>query len=138
MKSLLTDALGGIKGIDFTQLAAGPVCTMLMGDMGADVVKIESPQGDMARHLGPPWANSESVMFISMNRNKRSLTLDLKQPEGMRVFQRLVAGADAVLWHGDTDAGIGVASGVYFYRCTIERSDREGTFDQTMKMIVLR
>ena len=121
MKSLLTDALGGIKVIDFTQLAAGPVCTMLMGDMGADVVKIESPQGDMARHLGPPWANSESVMFISMNRNKRSIAIDLKQPEAIDLVWRLTRSADVVI--ESFRPGVMDRLGVGYERLRQEKSD---------------
>ena len=97
VKYMLGDALSGIKVIDFTQLAAGPVCTMLMGDMGADVVKVESPQGDMARDLGPPWAKRESVMFIAMNRNKRSIAIDLKHSRAIDLVLRMARSADVVV-----------------------------------------
>lgn len=94
---MLCDSLSGIRILDFTQLAAGPVCTMLLADMGADVIKVESPQGDLARKLGPPWAHGESVTFMAMNRNKRSIGIDLKKPEGVELVLRLVRDADVVV-----------------------------------------
>src|SRR5690606_21616472 len=79
---------------------AGPYGTMHLADLGAEVIKIEAPAagGDMARTVGPYLLGSgDSEFFQSFNRNKRSLTLDLKQPEGRRLFERLVASADAVV-----------------------------------------
>lgn len=94
---MLRESLSGVRILDFTQLAAGPTCTMLLGDMGADIIKLESPQGDLARKLGPPWSNGESVTFIAMNRNKRSLVIDLKNPAAAPLIKKLVRDVDVVI-----------------------------------------
>ncbi|MGC8782119.1 MAG: CaiB/BaiF CoA transferase family protein [Anaerolineae bacterium] len=87
--------LDGIRVIDMTEALAGPFCTMMLGDLGADVIKIERPGiGDMARGWAPPRVDGESAYFLSINRNKRSITLDLKQPEAQAILHRLVADAD--------------------------------------------
>ncbi len=78
-----TSVLEGITIIDFTQALAGPYCTMLLGDLGADVIKIERPGvGDQSRGWGPPFLEAESAYFLSCNRNKRSLTLNVASDEG--------------------------------------------------------
>lgn len=90
-------ALEDIKVVDLTRTLAGPFCTMLLGDMGADVVKIEEPsQGDETRHWTPFW-NSESTQFVTFNRNKRSVTVNLKEPEGVELVRRMAAGADVMI-----------------------------------------
>jgi crotonobetainyl-CoA:carnitine CoA-transferase CaiB-like acyl-CoA transferase len=89
--------LTGIRVVDLTRILAGPFATMLLGDAGADVIKVESPSGDDARHWGPPFAGGESAYFLSVNRNKRSLALDLSRPEGRAVLKRLLASADVVI-----------------------------------------
>jgi crotonobetainyl-CoA:carnitine CoA-transferase CaiB-like acyl-CoA transferase len=87
--------LDGIRVIDMTEALAGPFCTMLLGDLGADVIKIERPGiGDMARGWAPPRVDGESAYFLSINRNKRSITLDLKQAEAQAILHRLIADAD--------------------------------------------
>ncbi len=87
--------LSGIRVIDMTEALAGPYCTMYLGDMGADVVKIERRgQGDQTRAWGPPFIEGESAYFMSTNRNKRSLTLDVTTPEGNEIIRRLVNSAD--------------------------------------------
>src|SRR2546423_10920305 len=93
----LGDALAGLRVLDFSQVGAGPACGMLLGDMGADVVKIEPPGGDIGRKLGPPWQRGESVVSMSFNRNKRSLILNLKKPEAVALARRMAAAADVVL-----------------------------------------
>jgi crotonobetainyl-CoA:carnitine CoA-transferase CaiB-like acyl-CoA transferase len=93
----LNRALEGIKVVDFSQVGAGPACGMLLGDMGADVLKVEAPGGDIGRKLGPPWQGGESVVSMSFNRNKRSIVLDLKKPDGVTAARRLIAAADVVL-----------------------------------------
>lgn len=93
----LEGALAGLRVVDFSQIAAGPLCTMLLGDMGADVVKIEPPTGDVGRTLGPPFVEGESTMFMSLNRNKRGVTLDLKTDGGLRQARRLVETADVLV-----------------------------------------
>lgn len=92
------EVLDGIRIIDLTRVLAGPYCTMLLGDMGAEVIKIEQPKvGDISRQWGPPWIGSESAYFLSVNRNKKSLTLDLKHPEGQSILGRLLETADIVV-----------------------------------------
>src|SRR5512142_3019818 len=87
--------LSGLRVLDMTEALAGPFCTMYLGDMGADVIKIERRErGDQTRGWGPPFVNGESAYFMSTNRNKRSLTLDAKTPEGQAILRRLVDGAD--------------------------------------------
>jgi crotonobetainyl-CoA:carnitine CoA-transferase CaiB-like acyl-CoA transferase len=87
--------LDGIRVIDMTEALAGPYCTMYLGDLGADVIKIERRgQGDQTRGWGPPFVNGESAYFMSTNRNKRSLTLDVGTPEGRAIAQQLVDRAD--------------------------------------------
>ncbi|MGQ9491888.1 MAG: CaiB/BaiF CoA transferase family protein [Anaerolineae bacterium] len=87
--------LDGIRIVDMTEALAGPFCTMLLGDLGADVIKIERPgMGDMARGWAPPHVDGESAYFLSINRNKRSITLDLKQAEAQAILHRLIADAD--------------------------------------------
>ena len=90
-------ALAGIRVLDFSQVGAGPECAMLLGDLGADVIKIESPGGDIGRKLGPPWQAGESVVSMSFNRNKRSLALDLKKPAGAGIVMRMAERADVLV-----------------------------------------
>jgi crotonobetainyl-CoA:carnitine CoA-transferase CaiB-like acyl-CoA transferase len=93
-----TGPLAGLKVVDFTRVLSGPFATMILADLGADVVKIEDPkQGDDTRHWGPPFVQDESAYFMSVNRNKRSLALDLKSEGGRAVAHRLAAGADIVV-----------------------------------------
>jgi crotonobetainyl-CoA:carnitine CoA-transferase CaiB-like acyl-CoA transferase len=91
--------LEGVRVLDLTRVLAGPLGTMVLGDLGADVVKIERPgSGDDLRSWGPPWTEDhESVYFVAVNRNKRSVALDLKSAEGRDVFLRLVREADVVV-----------------------------------------
>jgi crotonobetainyl-CoA:carnitine CoA-transferase CaiB-like acyl-CoA transferase len=89
--------LDGIRVLDFTHALAGPYCTMLLGDLGADVVKIEPPSGDHSRQWGPPFIKGESSYFLSINRNKRSVVLDLKSPAAQAVAQDLAAASDVVV-----------------------------------------
>jgi crotonobetainyl-CoA:carnitine CoA-transferase CaiB-like acyl-CoA transferase len=87
--------LTGIKVADFTEYIAGPYCTMMLADMGADVVKVERPEGDAWRHTAPV-APYESRGFIGVNRGKRSIALDLERPEGREIARKLTLGADVV------------------------------------------
>ncbi|MGE4239413.1 CaiB/BaiF CoA transferase family protein [Ramlibacter sp.] len=93
----LNDALAGVTVLDFSQVGAGPTCGMLLGDLGATVVKIEAPGGDIGRKLGPPWQNGESVVSMSFNRNKRSLAIDLKKAGSAALVRRLVERSDVLL-----------------------------------------
>ena len=91
-------ALGDILVIDLSRILAGPYCTMLLADYGAEVLKIEQPgQGDGTRQWGPPWLEDESAYFLSVNRNKKSLTLNLKSAEGQQVLKDLVSEADVLI-----------------------------------------
>ncbi len=91
-------ALDGIRVIDFTRVLAGPYCTMMLGDLGAEVIKIEQPgSGDGTRQWGPPWVGEESAYFLSTNRNKKSMTLNLKHKEGQRLARELIASADILV-----------------------------------------
>jgi crotonobetainyl-CoA:carnitine CoA-transferase CaiB-like acyl-CoA transferase len=87
--------LEGVIVADLTQNVAGPFCTQILGDMGAEVIKVERPgRGDDARAWAPPYWGQESATFIALNRNKKSLALDLKSPGGLEILQRLVRRAD--------------------------------------------
>ena len=91
-------ALDGIRILDLSRVLAGPYCTMFLGDLGAEVVKVEQPgAGDDTRGWGPPFAGGESAYFLSVNRNKKSLTVDLKSPEGKDLVRRLAQNADVLL-----------------------------------------
>jgi len=93
----INKALEGVRVLDFTQIGAGPLAGMQMGDMGAEVIKIEAPTGDIGRKLGPPWQNGESVVSMCFNRNKRSLIVDLKKTEGATLIKQLAASSHVVL-----------------------------------------
>ena len=93
----MTSALSGIRVLDMTRVLVGPYTTMILADLGADVIKLEMPGiGDDARHY-PPHINGESAYFMSLNRNKRSMTLNLKEEEGKRVFLDLVREVDVLV-----------------------------------------
>lgn len=90
--------LDGLKVLDLTRILAGPFCTMILGDMGADVVKVENPDGgDDTRRWGPPFLEGESAYFLSVNRSKRSLTLNLKVPRGKALLADLLTRADVLI-----------------------------------------
>jgi formyl-CoA transferase/CoA:oxalate CoA-transferase len=94
----MSGALSGVTVIDFTRVLSGPYCTMALSDLGARVIKVEHPvRGDDTRHWGPPFIGKESAYFLSINRNKESLTLDFKQPEGQAILDRLLARADVLV-----------------------------------------
>ena len=94
----ISGPLSGLVALDLTQILAGPMCTMVLADMGADVIKVEKPNGgDDNRRMGPPFIKDWSAGFIAVNRNKRSLALDLRSEAGRDVFRRLVEGADVVV-----------------------------------------
>jgi crotonobetainyl-CoA:carnitine CoA-transferase CaiB-like acyl-CoA transferase len=90
--------IAGTRVIDLTRILAGPLCTMMLGDMGADVIKIEPPgTGDDTRGWGPPFANGEAAYFLGVNRNKRSLTLNLAGAAGQKILAGLLAKADVLI-----------------------------------------
>src|SRR5437870_2758208 len=95
---VLHQPLHGITVLDLTRVLSGPYCTMLLADMGARVVKVEQPgRGDDTRAWGPPFVDGESAYFLSVNRNKESVTLDFKSAEGRELLDRLVARADVLV-----------------------------------------
>jgi len=89
--------LAGVKVLDFSHALAGPYCTMLLADLGADVAKVESPGGDQTRSWGPPFIEGESTYFMSVNRNKRSVVLDLKTEGGLSDAMALAMASDVVV-----------------------------------------
>jgi crotonobetainyl-CoA:carnitine CoA-transferase CaiB-like acyl-CoA transferase len=93
----LPHALAGLRVLDLTQVMAGPFCAMLLADMGADVVKIEPPDGEATRRMDLELAPGVSAPFLAVNRNKRGLVLDLKRPDGLTILQRLAATADVLV-----------------------------------------
>jgi formyl-CoA transferase len=102
----MTQPLTGVRVLDLTRVMTGPYCTMMLGDMGADVIKIEQPgKGDDTRPWGPPFLGGadpydsagESAYFLSINRNKRSITVNMKEPAGLAIIQRLAAESDVVV-----------------------------------------
>ena len=90
-------ALAGIRVLDLTRILAGPLCTMMLGDMGADVIKVEPATGDDTRHWGPPFVGEEAAYFLSINRNKRSITLNMAVPAGQKVLAALIGKADVLV-----------------------------------------
>src|ERR1700712_534218 len=94
----MTQPLEGFTVLDLTRVLSGPYATMLLADMGARVIKVEQPgKGDDTRAWGPPFLEGESAYFLSINRNKESITLDFKHPEGRAVLDRLIATADVMV-----------------------------------------
>lgn len=90
-------ALSGLRVVDLSRVLGGPYCTQVLGDHGADVVKVEPPQGDETRGWGPPFRDGTASYFLGVNRNKRCMALDLTRPEGLEVLMRLLANADVLV-----------------------------------------
>jgi len=90
-------ALEGMRVLEITQVMSGPFCGLLLADMGADVIKVEKPQGDDSRRMVPPMIRGESAPFMAINRNKRGISLDLKTSQGKQIFRRLAARADVLI-----------------------------------------
>ena len=98
MSAKRSGPLAGVRVIDLSRILAGPFCTMNLGDMGAEIIKIEQPgKGDDTRSWGPPFQGGEAAYFLGINRNKRSVTLNLKVPEGQQILKTLLKGADIVI-----------------------------------------
>jgi crotonobetainyl-CoA:carnitine CoA-transferase CaiB-like acyl-CoA transferase len=94
----MTLPLEGLKVLDLSRILAGPYCSMILGDLGADIIKVEAPGGsDETRNWGPPFIEGESAYYLCTNRNKRGMTLDLKSHEGKEIFFKLVESADVVI-----------------------------------------
>src|ERR1700746_1666832 len=90
-------ALAGLKVVDLTLVLGGPYCTMILSDHGADVIKIEPPQGDEVRDWGPPFHEGDASYFIGINRNTRAIALDIGRPQGKAVLLRLLEDADILI-----------------------------------------
>src|SRR5881296_3468415 len=107
---MTTGALDGLRVLDLSNQLSGPYCAMLLGDLGADVIKVEHPVGGDNARQGAPHINGESAPFMTVNRNKRSITVDLKAPDGLAIVRRLAARADVVLenWRPGTAARLGL------------------------------
>jgi formyl-CoA transferase len=98
MNEIRPGPLGGVRVLDLTRVVAGPYCSMFLGDLGAEVVKVEQPgAGDDTRGWGPPFAGGESAYYLCINRNKQSLTLDLKSKRAVELLRQLVKAADVIL-----------------------------------------
>src|ERR1700693_2083001 len=99
----MTEPAGPLKGVkifDLTRVLAGPTCVQMLADLGADVIKIENPgAGDDTRGFAPPYmpGTRESAYFVGVNRNKRSITLDIAKPEGLAIARRLIAKSDILV-----------------------------------------
>ncbi len=97
MMSGSSGPLAGMKVVELAHIMAGPVCGLMLADMGADVIKVEKPDGDDSRRFVPPEIEGESAAYMMMNRNKRGVALNLKQPDGVEALKRLLATADVVI-----------------------------------------
>ena len=90
--------LAGVRVLDLSRVLAGPYCSMILADMGADIIKVENPKGgDITRAWGPPWAGDEATYYMSANRGKRSIAIDLRDPEGVAIAKRIAATCDVVI-----------------------------------------
>ena len=90
-------ALAGLRVLDLSRVLGGPLCTQMLGDHGAEVIKVEPPQGDETRGWGPPFHDGEAAYFVGINRNKRSIGLDLSRPKGCDIVLRLLEKADVLI-----------------------------------------
>lgn len=94
----LSNTLEGIRVLDLSRVLAGPYCTMILGDLGAEIIKVEAPGGsDETRGWGPPFQEGVSAYYLCANRNKKSLTVNLKSEEGQRVIHQLVKESDVII-----------------------------------------
>ena len=93
----MTKALAGLRVLDLSRVLAGPFCTMLLGDMGADVIKVEPPAGDETRGWGPPHAGGEAAYYLGVNRNKRGMVLDLSKVQGREILAALLRQSDVLV-----------------------------------------
>jgi crotonobetainyl-CoA:carnitine CoA-transferase CaiB-like acyl-CoA transferase len=132
-------ALEGMVVLDCSQILAGPFCSMLLADMGADVIKVEKPGGgDDTRRMGPPFMSGESAAFLAMNRNKRSIVLDFKHPRGVEALKRMVRKADVLIenYRGGTMDRLGLgyealsAVNPALIYCSISGFGRTGPYSQ--------
>jgi glutaryl-CoA transferase len=97
LKGITMQPLNGIRVLDLSRVLAGPYCTMVLGDLGADVIKVESPEGDETRGWGPPFAGGESAYYLCVNRNKRSIVVNFKTEEGHTIIHELIKRSDVLV-----------------------------------------
>lgn len=114
----MSGPLEGTRVVDFTQGWAGPFCSMELGDLGAMVIKIEPPEGDFTRNLGPPMLSGEAIPFLAVNRSKRSISLDIEKAPGLGIARRLIQRADVVL--ESFDPGVADTLGIGYEAMKIE------------------
>src|SRR5678815_2977272 len=93
----MAGALTGLRVLDMSRVLAGPFCCMMLADHGADVIKVEPPEGDETRRYGPPFVDGESTYYMGINRNKRSIALDLATPDGQEIIRRLAMTSDVLV-----------------------------------------
>lgn len=105
-----TGPLAGVRVVDLSNVVSGPLCSQVLGDLGADVIKIEALGGDLSRRLGPPFVDGLTPLYAHCNRNKRAIALDLKSPQGVEIVRRLVREADVLLenYRPDVAARLGL------------------------------
>src|SRR5690625_5371179 len=111
-----------MKVLDLSRVLEGTYCTMIMGDLGEEVIKVEAPGGsDETRRWGPPFKNNVSAYYIAANRNKKSITVDLKSAEGVEVIKKLASESDVVIQYFKTGKmerfGLGYSTFYDFYKC---------------------
>ena len=97
MTETASGAMTGLRVIDLTRVLGGPFCTQILADHGADVIKVEPPAGDEVRDWGPPFHDEDAAYFVGINRNKRSIGLDLASEGGRAVLMKLLEGADVLI-----------------------------------------
>lgn len=117
----MTGLLDGVRVLDCTRMLAGPYASMILADLGCEVIKVEEPGGDPIRAMGPPWRGDQSAYFLAVNRGKRSVTLDLADPAGRALFLELVAVSDVVL--DNYRAGVTDRLGIAPQDCRAVRPD---------------
>lgn len=131
--------LSGIRVLDLTRILAGPFCTMILGDLGAEVIKVEKPGlGDETRQWGPPFKGRESCYFLSINRNKKSIMVDFKKPEGKKIIRDLAAKSDILVENyipgALEDAGLGYKAlskiNPKIIQCSITGFGQTGPYNQ--------
>ena len=99
MNSTPDRPLDGVKIIDFSNMLMAPYMTQILGDMGADVIKVEAPDGDPVRLIGPARNQGMGAIFLNCNRSKRSIVLDVKHPDGLKAMMDLIKGADVMVYN---------------------------------------
>ncbi len=95
----MTQPLDNVRILDLSSVVMGPFATQLLGDLGADIIKVEAPDGDILRHIAPMRHKAMGHIFLHHNRNKRSIVLDLKKPEGLAALHKLIKTADVLFYN---------------------------------------